>query len=78
MIASRNGPHLKTYQRYSANFTAKYGSLDLYDEDMKNTHNIDNEDIHYVKKEGMYLIGIPDEIDNTSTDHEYFSIHDEF
>ena len=45
---------------------------------MKNTHNIDHEDIHYVKKEGMYLIGIPDEIDNTSTDHEYFSIHDEF
>ena len=51
----------------------KYGVLDLYDEDMKKRYVMDNEVIHYVKKDGMYLIGI---IDQSSTDHEYFVVHE--
>ena len=38
----------------------KYGGLALYDEDTRKRYIIDNEDIHCVKKEGIYLIVIPD------------------
>ena len=38
----------KKYQRYCANFLAKYGGLGFYDEDVKNRYIIDHEDIHGV------------------------------
>ena len=37
----------------------KYGGSVLYDENMKKIYIVDNEGIHYLKEEGMYLIGIP-------------------
>ena len=43
----------------------------IYDQDVKKRCIIYNEDIHYVKKSGMELIGIPNEY---STDNEYFYI----
>ena len=48
----------------------KYGVLDIYDEDPKKRYIIDNEDINYTKREGMYLVGITNE---PSTNHIYFS-----
>ena len=57
----------KTYQIYCENYMAKYGGLDLYDEDIKKRYIIDNNCINYVNKEGMYLIRI---LDEPSTDHE--------
>ena len=53
----------------------EYGGLGLYYEDLKKIDIIFHKEIHYVKKQGMSLIGIPDE---PSTDHEYYAIHEEF
>ena len=41
-----------------------------------NRYSIDDEDIHFVKGEGYDLIDNPDHPDGTSTNKEYFWIHD--
>ena len=56
---------------------AKYGCLSLYDIDIEEIYAIDDEDIYFVNKYESSLIGNPDHIDGTSTDHEYFLIHDD-
>ena len=58
-------------------FLAKYGGLSLYDIDFGKRYSIYYEDIHFGKGYGYSLIGHPDHPDGTSTDHEYFCIHDE-
>ena len=56
---------------------AKYDGIYLYDIYIDSRYNIDDEDIRFVKKYGYYLIDNPDNPDVTSTDHEYFIIHDD-
>ena len=58
-------------------FLKKYGGLSLYDIDIEKWYKIDDEDIHFGNKHGYNLIGNPDHPDGTSTDHEYFIIHDD-
>ena len=58
-------------------FLAKYVGISLYDIYMEKRYSIDDKDIHFVKGYGYYLIGNPDHPDGTSTDHEYFCIHDD-
>ena len=63
--------------RYRNRFLAKYGGLSLYDIYMDKRYSIDDKEIYFVKGEGYALIGNPDHPDGTSTDHEYFCIHDD-
>ena len=56
---------------------AKSGGLTLYDIDMKNRYTIDDEYIIFINKYVYVLIGNPNHLDETSTDHEYFIIHDD-
>ena len=56
---------------------AKYGGLSLYDIDMEKRYSIDDKGIHFVKGDRYALIGNPDHPDVSSTDHEYFCIHDD-
>ena len=58
-------------------FLNKYVGLSLYDIGFGNRYSIDDEYIHFVKGDGYILIGNPYHTDGTSTDHEYFFIHDE-
>ena len=58
-------------------FIEKYGSLDLYDEDLKKIFIIDHEHIKSDKTDGCTLIGIPEKEYGTLSDHEYFCIHDD-
>ena len=67
----------KNDQRTRTHFLAKYGGLSLYDFDFDKRYLIDDEEIHFVKWDGYALIGDPDHPDGTSTDHEYFCIHDD-
>ena len=67
----------KDDQRYRTRFLAKYGGLSLYDIDTEKRYSIDDKEIHFVKGDGYALIGNPDHPDGTSTDHEYFCIHDD-
>ena len=39
----------------------KYGSLDIYDEDIKKIFIIDHEELKFDKRDGWTLIGITDE-----------------
>ena len=55
----------------------KYGGLSLYDIDFEKIYPINDEDIHFVKGDEYDLIGNPDNPYGTSTDHEYFFIHDD-
>ena len=55
----------------------KYGGTPLYDIDIENRYTIDDEEIHFVKKYVYVLIGNPENTYVTSTDHEYFLIHDD-
>ena len=55
----------------------KYDGLSIYDIDIKIRYTIDDEDIHFVNKYGYAIIDHPDNPDVTSTDHEYFLIHDD-
>ena len=54
---------------------AKYGCLVPNDSGLRKRYIIDHEDIHVVKQEGLYFIGITDE---RSDDHDYFVIYDDF
>ena len=69
---------MKKYsQRSRTRFLAKYGGLSLYDVDMEKRYSIDDKEIRFVKGDRYALIGNPDHSDSTSTDHEYFFIHDD-
>ena len=68
----------KDDQRYRTRFLAKYGGQSLYDIDAEKRYSINDKEIHFVKGEGYALIGNPDFSDGSSTDHEYFCIHDDF
>ena len=64
-------------QRACTIFLSKYGGISLYDIVFEKINPIDDEDIHFVKVDGYALIGNPDHLDGTSTDHEYFCIHND-
>ena len=57
-------------------FLEKYGSLDLYDEDLKKIFIIDHEQLNFDNTDGWNFIGIPEKEDGTFSDHEYFCVHD--
>ena len=67
----------KNDQRICTCFLAKYGGLSPYHIYFGNRYYIGNKDIHLVKGNRYALIGNPDHPDGTSTDHEYFCIHDD-
>ena len=70
-------PNEKHDQRYRTQFLDKYGGISLYDIDIEMRYTIEDEYINFIK-EGIYdLIGNPDNPDGTSTDHEYYIIHDD-
>ena len=58
-------------------FIEKYGSLALYDEDMKKIFIIDHKKLQFDKNYGWTLIGIPEKPDGTLSNNEYFCIHDD-
>ena len=62
----------------SGKFLENYGGMAPYDEDENKRYTIDNEYICFFKKKGFALIGLPDEPDGISTDHEFFSIYEDF
>ena len=68
----------KDDHRYHTRFLAKYGGLSLYDIDTEKIYSIEDKEIHFVNADGYALIGNPDHPYGTSTDHEYFFIHDDF
>ena len=53
-------------------FLGKYGSLSLYDENLKKRFIIDHEELQFHKNDVWGLIGIPDEPYGYLSDHEYF------
>ena len=67
----------KDDQRSRTYFLAKYGELYLYDIYMEKRYSIDDKEINSVKGDRYALIGNPDHLDGSSTDHEYFCIHDD-
>ena len=77
-IEYRETLHIKSKIQVSkAMFIAKYGSLDLYDEYLKERFIIYHEQLEFDKTDGWNLIGIPEKEDGTLSDHEYFCIHDD-
>ena len=58
-------------------FLAKYGSLDLYDEDLEKRFIIDHEQLEFNTNAGWNLIGMPDKPDRTFYYYYYFCIHDD-
>ena len=67
----------KNYQRTRTRFLSKYGGLYIYYFSFGKRYYIDDEDIHFVKGYGYDLLGNPDNLDGTSTDHEYALFHDD-
>ena len=67
----------KNHQITCNRFLEKYGGLSLYDIDSQKRYSIDDEDNNFVKGCEYALIGNPYHPDGTSTDHEYFFIHDD-
>ena len=67
----------KKNQRTCTWFLAKYGGLYLYYIDFDKRYSIYDEYTHFLKGDGHYLIGNPDHPYGTSTDHEYFCVHDD-
>ena len=70
-------PNEKHEQRPCTRLLEKYGGIYLYDIDIEKRYEIDDEEIHFVNKYGYDLIGNPDNPNGTSTDNEYFIIHNE-
>ena len=69
---------MKKYDQRTCTFLlAKYGGLYFYDIDMENRYSVGDKDIHFVDGDGYALIGNLDHPDGTSTDREYFCIHDD-
>ena len=62
--------------RYRNRFLAKYGGLSLYDIYTDKRYSIDDKEINFFKGDRYSWIGNPDHPDGSSTDHEYFCIHD--
>ena len=58
-------------------FLGKYGSLALYYEYPGKRFIIDHEQLKFEKNDGEKLIGIPEKLDGSLSDHEYFFIHDD-
>ena len=58
-------------------FLEKYGSLDLYDEDLVKIFIIDHEQLKFDKNAGWNLIIIPEKPGGYFVDREYFFIHDD-
>ena len=56
---------------------ANYGVLSLYDIDTEKRYSIDEKEIHFLKGDGYALIGNLDFPDGSSTDLEYFCIHED-
>ena len=70
--------HIKNKSQVSKTMLlAKYGSLDMYDEDLEKRLIIDHEQLEFDKTDGWTLIGIPEKEDGNFSDHEYFCIHDD-
>ena len=67
----------KNYQRTRTHFLAKYGGISLYNIDFEKRYSIDDKGIHFVNGDRYSLIGNPYHTNVTSTDHEYFFIHDD-
>ena len=67
----------KNDRRICTHFLDKYVGLSLYYIVYEKRYPIDDEDIQFVKGYGYDLIGNPDHPDETSTDQEYFFIHDD-
>ena len=55
----------------------KYGSLDLYDKDLKKRFFIDHKKLQFDTNSGWNLIGILENPNGYLLDHEYFCINDE-
>ena len=55
----------------------KYGVPSLYNIYFDSRYSIGDEDIQFAKVDGYYLIDNPYNSYGTSTDHEYFFIHDD-
>ena len=68
----------KDDQSSRTRFLAKYGGLSLYDIDAEKRYSIDDKEINFVKGDGYALISNPDHPYGSSTDHEYFCIHNDF
>ena len=66
----------KNYQITRTCFLAKYGWLSIYGIYFGKRYSIDYEEINFLKGDGYALNGNPDHPDGTSTDHEYFWIHE--
>ena len=67
----------KDDQRYRTRFLANYGGLSLYNIDTEKRYSIDEKKMNFVKGEGYALIGNPEFPDGSSTDHEYFCMHED-
>ena len=67
----------KDDQRSRTRFLDTYGGLFLYDIDMEKRYSIDDKEINFVKGDGYALIGNLYHPDGSSTDHNYFCIHDD-
>ena len=77
-IEYREALHIKSKIQVSKVVViAKYGSLDMYDEDTGKIFIIDHEQLQFDKTDGWTLIGIPQKEDVTLSDHEYFCINDD-
>ena len=64
---------MKKRPKSSTRFLDTYGELSLYDIDIESRYIIYDEDVHFVKGYGYYLIGNPVNPYVTSTDNGYFS-----
>ena len=67
----------KNYQRSCTRFLAKHEGRYIYYIHFESRYSIDDENIHFVNGYGYALIDNPNNLDGTSTDHEYFFIHDD-
>ena len=67
----------ENHRRTCTRFLAKYGRLFIYDIPFEKIQSVDDEAIHFVKRYVYTLIGKPDHIYGTLTDHEYSFIHDD-
>ena len=58
-------------------FFAKYGNLDLYDEDLEKKIIIEHKLLEFNRTDEWNLIEIPEKEDENVSDQEYFCIHDD-
>ena len=58
-------------------FLKKYGSLSIYDEDLKKRFIIDLEKLQFNKNDDWTFIIIPEETDVLMIDHDYFYINED-